>query len=583
MAAAVAAATESTVPTGTYALLVETHKKNFRTQHGIFSDKESDNIVTWVKHGDEYRKAHMIESLEMCQIMIYNILGEPKRKVQRMLDVPGDEYPNANHWCEQPLQPEQKWSPFKPRVVGRDAVVDADNPANNRDAIADVMAVPELQAKRHQPAIPANKCLRYYLLEIYKKKIDMAASGKFLDKFKKQKPRQTCSNFLDELVINYDNYSHQRWTPEQLQTNGAHRKADMLQLALDGLCPEFTANLDYTQLDIDSFATLEKEVYRWQRSTVAGKNFTKNCVVATESGANSSASGTVQDETAAHQATQLSEDQMAYYATIDALTNSPTVSSVNGRGRGAGRGGARGAGGRGGRGQGRGAGRGAGGGAGAGAGGKIQTSGGKGHQQSRDPDGGFHNYCQNANGELQLSPHGHPFCNYCGIPSHKRENCTVKMGDRKKGLNRSHHPDRGTMLSNNQIKKQQAAAAAAAANGVPTPHPQQWHQWQSPWQPQQQPPYQFMGVPPALPATFMQPATRDFLNASGHTIDTLVAQARAANTQTTATTSSVQFQNGTTCPYNNCNTVLPNPQAAQEHLQQCHGQLPALGHPAGVP
>jgi hypothetical protein len=81
----------------------------------------------------------------------------------------------------------------------------------------------------------------------------------------------------------------------------------------------------------------------------------------------------------------------------------------------------------------------------------------------------------------------------------------------------------------------------------------------------------------------MQPATRDFLTASGHTIDTLVAQARAASNPTTATTSSAQFQSGTNCPYNNCNTVLHNPQAAQEHLQQFHGQLPALGHPAGPP
>lgn len=574
---AAAAAAQSTVPTGTFTLLVETHKKNFRTQHGIFSDMESNNIVTWVKHADSYRRAHMIESLEMCQIIIHNISGEPKRKVQRMLDVPGDEYPNADHWCQQPLQEEQKWSPYKHRVVGSAAVVDVANPANNRDEVLDVLAVPEIQPKRYQPEIPEDKCLRFYLLNIYKKKIDMAASGRFLDKFKKQKPRQTCSNFLDELVINYDTYSHQRWTAEQLQTNGDYRKADMLQLALDGLCTEFTAYLDYTQTEIDSFATLETEVYRWQRSAVAGKNFTKNCIIASENGANSSASAITQETASVQPDAPLSEEQAAYYAAIDAqsaLTISPTVSSAGGRGRGITRGAGRGARGRGGRGAGRGASR----------GGQNNTAGGRGHQQSRDPDGGFHNYCQNTNGELQLSPHGHPYCNYCGIPSHKREHCTVKMADRKKGLNRSHHPDRGTMLSNNQIKKQQVAVASAA-NGVPAPIPQQWLPWQSPWQTQyhQPPPQQFVNGPPALPATFMQPATRDFLTASGHTIDTLVAQARAASNPTTATTSSAQFQSGTNCPYNNCNTVLHKPQAAQEHLQQFHGQLPALGHPAGPP
>ena len=137
---AAAAAAQSTVPTGSFTLLVETHKKNFRTQHGVFSDKESDNIITWVNHADAYRKAHMIESLEMCQIMIYNISGEPKRKVQRMLDVPGDEYPNADHWCEQTLQEEQKWSPYVHRVPGQQAVVDLVNPANNREEIPAILA-----------------------------------------------------------------------------------------------------------------------------------------------------------------------------------------------------------------------------------------------------------------------------------------------------------------------------------------------------------------------------------------------------------------------------------------------------------
>ena len=111
----------------------------------------------WVKHADAYRKAHMIESLEMCQIMIYNISGEPKRKVQRMLDVPGDEYPNADHWCEQTLQQEQKWSPYVHRVVGQQAVVDIDNPANNRDEIPAVLAVPEIQPKKSPTRNPSRQ------------------------------------------------------------------------------------------------------------------------------------------------------------------------------------------------------------------------------------------------------------------------------------------------------------------------------------------------------------------------------------------------------------------------------------------
>ena len=168
---AAAAAAQSTVPTGTFTLLVETHKKNFRTQHGIFSDKESDNIVTWVKHADAYRKAHMIESLEMCQIIIHNILCEPNRKVQRMLDVPGDEYPNADHWCQQPLQEEQKWSPYKHRVVGSPAVVDNDNPANNRDEIPAVLAYQKFSPKEPSQRSQQTNASDFTFLTFIRKKL----------------------------------------------------------------------------------------------------------------------------------------------------------------------------------------------------------------------------------------------------------------------------------------------------------------------------------------------------------------------------------------------------------------------------
>ena len=114
-------------------------------------------VTTYGISDTPIRKAHMIESLEMCQIIIHNILGEPKRKVQRMLDVPGDEYPNADHWCQQPLQEEQKWSPYVHRVVGQQAVVDNDNPANNRDEIPAVLAVPEIQPKKSPTRNPSRQ------------------------------------------------------------------------------------------------------------------------------------------------------------------------------------------------------------------------------------------------------------------------------------------------------------------------------------------------------------------------------------------------------------------------------------------
>ena len=105
------------VPTGAETIAVEHHKKNFRDQHGIFVDKNTDNIERWVPHGDDYKTSHMIPLLEMAQILAHNILGEPRCKVRRILDVPGAAYPNANHWCAQPRQEEVLYQPYLPYIV----------------------------------------------------------------------------------------------------------------------------------------------------------------------------------------------------------------------------------------------------------------------------------------------------------------------------------------------------------------------------------------------------------------------------------------------------------------------------------
>ena len=56
--------------------------------------------------------------------------------------------------------------------------------------------------------------------------------------------------------------------------------------------------------------------------------------------------------------------------------------------------------------------------------------------------------------------HGHPLCNYCGVPSHKREKCTVKAADREAGLTRVYHPERDKAVSNQEKAKITAAATA---------------------------------------------------------------------------------------------------------------------------
>ena len=60
-----------------------------------------------------------------------------------------------------------------------------------------------------------------------------------------------------------------------------------------------------------------------------------------------------------------------------------------------------------------------------------------------------------------LNDMNHPKCNYCGIPSHKREICPHRIKDRREGLTRKMHPQRGQLLSKKE--KAQATVASAAA------------------------------------------------------------------------------------------------------------------------
>ena len=93
---------------GATQITVEKHKINFLAQYGTFEDKPSQNIVRWLRKADKYKNSHMIPSLEMGSIIIHCIRGEPAVKVKRMLDVPGLNYINADHYCAQPAQAAQE-------------------------------------------------------------------------------------------------------------------------------------------------------------------------------------------------------------------------------------------------------------------------------------------------------------------------------------------------------------------------------------------------------------------------------------------------------------------------------------------
>ena len=81
--------------TGATAITVEKHKSNFKAQHGTFADKPSQNITRWLQKAQDYKDAHMIQSLEMGSILIHCITGEPAVKIRRLLEVPGDHYKHA--------------------------------------------------------------------------------------------------------------------------------------------------------------------------------------------------------------------------------------------------------------------------------------------------------------------------------------------------------------------------------------------------------------------------------------------------------------------------------------------------------
>ena len=66
------------------------------------------------------------------------------------------------------------------------------------------------------------------------------------------------------------------------------------------------------------------------------------------------------------------------------------------------------------------------------------------------------------NGQLIVSHTGSVLCNYCGIPSHSREKCRLKMQDEVEGKSYNAHPNRGKILSNNRSTKQLQPAEGAS-------------------------------------------------------------------------------------------------------------------------
>ena len=543
---------------GPVTITVETHKKNFRKQYGTFSDKPSENITRWLEKAEIYQKAHMIPSLEMASVVCHCITGEPATKVQRMLDAPGVDYVNSDHFTEQEEQKAVKYTPFKARIDAKDEVTDGKGNTIHKK-VEGRDAEPAIAPVRYQPKVAPDQCLKAYLLEIYGKRVNLTDADKFLSTFKTQKPRQTCSNYLDEFAINYENYAHMKWTlkelfgtPEKKATpstekvdaipgNTEIRQAEMLRLVADGLCSEFKTHCDNTQFDLTqkTYIEIEKQVMYWQKSTITGKKFTASCILAKP---------TPNASVAALEFDQNMDKTENNEKTEESFTSSTQASQQSTRGQGRGRGSARGGRGRGGRGRG--------------------ASTGKAQRPiiSRDTEDGNHpNYKQTPDGQLQRSIHGYPLCNYCGGASHKRQHCPVKMNDRAAGNNRIHHPDRdkGTTV-HDKIKKQEQARASAA---LMSPMEQQMSKlWQhNPW-PQQSSAAVAYQAP-------LNPQDNMMFQQQQHQLGPIGTSAATMNQN--------QQMKPTPCPYPTCHAVLADFNQTQAHMNQFH-TIPSLARGPGA-
>ena len=603
-------------------ITVEKHKTNFERQYGTFEDKTSQNIVRWLRKADKYQNAHMIPSLEMAAIIIHCIRGEPAIKVKRWLDVPGANYVHADHYNAQPLQLAQEYEPYQelqeavefqpavaaiPEVAFVPAIMADPNavpPILGAPEIAFQAAVPEqpqidavprrparpaILPRRYQPLVLPNHCLKHYLTHYYQKRINLSDADKFLTTFKTQKPRQTCSNFLDEFTIHYENYAHMKWTIEEIDgieavpevvanpnanppvvgvpaivgVNGNHelRNAEMIQLAADGLCKEFKVHCDNTAVNLRTitFPELEIQVQNWQRNTETGKTFTMACTPAN--------AGKYANVSALEMSDYFDTDKNVpdlLKTNMDQAQVSFSTTGTRGRGtrgtRGYGRGG------RGFRGRGQARGR--------------QPP--RPSIQSKDSqDGGFNNYRQTQDGTVMLSSTGHPLCNYCGIPSHKREICRIKRADREAGLTRTVHPDRDNPKTRPirtpfmpPINKNTAEATVSAAI-----HPNPWTGYPNyPMVPFNYPHTNY----PIVPMNYTHPQTTE----PGHQIhkepdiQALVHAARMEHEQSPQSQTAYEKPTNPTtemtrpnpCPYPTCSAILPDPQMTQEHIRMFHRQ-----------
>ena len=235
---------------------VDKFAKQFRVRHGTFSDAEGENIVIFARNADKFMRQHLIPSLEMGMIIIYNLKGEPYTRAKRWRDTMDidPERVNADHWCEQDFQPASPYMHFQPmqlaqeQILQRDAGIDVNGQPDPTDpghpgqvGLPYIAMRPPVPAVREQVAVTADRCLKAYLLHTFQKRIDINAAEKFLATFRTQQAKQTCTDFLDVFMIKFEYYTTIRWTAANREAPNFRHNANAIRLQYirDGLCREF--------------------------------------------------------------------------------------------------------------------------------------------------------------------------------------------------------------------------------------------------------------------------------------------------------------------------------------------------------
>ena len=62
-----------------------------------------------------------------------------------------------------------------------------------------------------------------------------------------------------------------------------------------------------------------------------------------------------------------------------------------------------------------------------------------------------------------------PMCYYCGVPSHPRSECRLRLRELEGGIKRPFHPSRGNLPSGNQLRKEAANQLSNAADQYGNP------------------------------------------------------------------------------------------------------------------